>query len=84
MRSQSRRGECLNNAQAESLWARLKTEEIAQREWPVLRDLVDAQHSVAIYFDYYNHEHRHSALAYQILQTFYLQCLVIIDLNHPA
>lgn len=28
VRSQSRRGECLDNAQAESLWSRLKTEEL--------------------------------------------------------
>ncbi|WP_375417598.1 IS3 family transposase [uncultured Hymenobacter sp.] len=75
VRSQSRRGECLDNAQAESLWSRLKTEELAQRDWPVFRDLTDAQHSVATYFDYYNHERRHSALAYQTPQTFYPQQL---------
>ena len=63
-RSQSRRVECLDNAQAESLWSRLKTEELEAREWPVFRDLSDAQQSVATYFDYYNHERRHSALAY--------------------
>ena len=74
-RSQSRRDECLDNAQAESLWSRLKTEELGPREWPVFRDLADAQHSVATYFDYYNHKRRHSALAYQTPQTFYLQQL---------
>ncbi|MGI4742404.1 MAG: hypothetical protein ACRYG7_45180 [Janthinobacterium lividum] len=41
LRSQSRRGECLDNAQAESLWSRLKTEELEQREWPVFLDLAD-------------------------------------------
>jgi putative transposase len=75
VRSQSRRGECLDNAQAESLWSRLKTEELEQRDWPVFADLADAQHSVATYFDYYNHERRHSALAYLSPQTFYLQQL---------
>lgn len=75
MRSQSRRGEYLDNAQAESLWSRLKMEELEQRDWPVFCDLADAQHSVATYFDYYNHERRHSALAYQAPQTFYLQQL---------
>jgi transposase InsO family protein len=64
LRSQSRRDECLDNAQAESLWSRLKTEELGPREWPVFRDFSDAQHSVATYFDYYNHQRRHSALAY--------------------
>lgn len=54
--SQSRRGECYDNAQAESLWSRLKTEELDAREWPVFVDLADAQTSVADYFDYYNHQ----------------------------
>jgi putative transposase len=35
VRSQSRRGECYDNAQAESLWSRLKTEVLELREWPV-------------------------------------------------
>jgi putative transposase len=73
VRSQSRCGECLDNAQAESLWSRFKTEELEQHDWPVFRDLADAQHSIATYFDYYNYERRHSALAYQTSQTFYLQ-----------
>lgn len=45
VRSQSRHGEGLDNAQAESLWSRLKTEELEQRDWPVFRDLADAQRS---------------------------------------
>ncbi len=84
LRSQSRRDECLDNAQAESLWSRLKTEELGPREWPVFRDLADAQHSVATYFDYYNHERRHSALAYQTPQAFYLQQLKNTTLNSLA
>lgn len=84
LRSQSRRDECLDNAQAESLWSRLKTEELGPREWPVFRDLADAQHSVATYFDYYNHGRRHSALAYQTPQAFYLQQLKNTALNSLA
>ena len=84
LRSQSRRDECLDNAQAESLWSRLKTEELGPREWPVFRDLSDAQQSVATYFDYYNHERRHSALAYQTPQAFYLQQLKNSTLNSLA
>jgi putative transposase len=56
--------ECLDNAQVESLWSRLKTAELEQRDWPVFANLADAQHSMATYFDYYNYEYRHSALAY--------------------
>ena len=63
--SHSRRGECYDNAQAESLWSRLKTEELEARDWPVFADLADAQASVADYFDYYNRERRHSSIGYQ-------------------
>jgi len=65
LRSQSRRGDCYDNAQAESLWSRLKTEVLEGRERPVFADLADAQASVADYFDYYNHERLHSSIAYQ-------------------
>ncbi|MDJ0367828.1 integrase core domain-containing protein [Hymenobacter sp. H14-R3] len=51
MRSQSRRGDCYDNAQAESLWSRFKTEELERREWPVFADLANAQASAATYFD---------------------------------
>ena len=70
--SHSRRGECYDNAppgttQAESLWSRLEIEELEARDWPVFADLADAQVSVADYFDYYNHERRHSSIGYQKL-----------------
>jgi putative transposase len=42
LRSQSRRGDCYDNAQAESLWSRLKTEVLEGREWSVFADLADA------------------------------------------
>ena len=51
MRSQSRRGDCYDNAQAESLWSRLKTEVLELRERPVFADLADAQNNVADYVD---------------------------------
>ena len=35
--SHSRRGECYDNAQAESPGSRLKTEELGAHEWPVFR-----------------------------------------------
>ena len=54
VRSQSRRGDCYDNAlpgttQAESLWSRFKTEEIERREWAVFADLADAQASATRY-----------------------------------
>ena len=60
--SQSRRGGCYDNAQAENLWSRLKTEELEARDWPVFADLADAQVSVAEYFDCYNHDRHHSRI----------------------
>ena len=71
--SHSRRGESYDNAQAESLWSRLKTEELEARDWPVFTDLADAQASVADYFDYYNHERRHSSIGYQKPHQFHHQ-----------
>jgi putative transposase len=71
--SHSRRGECYDNAQTESLWSRLKTEELEARDWPVFVDLVDAQASVADYFDYYNYERRHSSISYMKAYQFHQQ-----------
>jgi putative transposase len=65
VRSQSRRGDCYDNAQAERLWSRLKTEVLEVRERPVFADLADAQASIADYFDYYNHERLYSGIDYQ-------------------
>jgi putative transposase len=76
--SHSRRGECYDNAQAESLWSRLKTELLEAREWPVFEDLADAQASVAEYFDYYNHKRRHSSIGYLKPYLFHQQQLANI------
>ncbi len=82
--SHSRRGECYDNAQAESRWSRLKTEELEARDWPVFADLADAQASVADYFDYYNHERRHSSIGYQKPYQFHQQQLNNITQFSPA
>ena len=82
--SHSRRGECYNNAQAESLWSRLKTEELEARDWPVFADLADAQVSVAEYFDYYNHDRRHSSIDYLKPYQFHQQHLNNITPFSPA
>ena len=84
VRSQSRRGECYDNAQAESLWSRLKTEVLEGREWPVFADLTDAQASVADYFDYYNHDRLHSSINYQKPYHTHQQLLQTTALNCPA
>ena len=84
LRSQSRRGECYDNAQAESLWSRLKTEVLEVRERPVFADLADTQTSVADYFDYYNHERLHSSIDYQTPYHAHQQLLQLNTLNCPA
>jgi len=84
LRSQSRRGDCYDNAQAESLWSRFKTEELERREWPVFADLADAQASAATYFDYYNHHRLHSSIGYQIPHIAHQQSLQTTALNCPA
>ncbi|MGI4735897.1 MAG: IS3 family transposase [Janthinobacterium lividum] len=82
--SHSRRGECYDNAQAESLWSRLKTELLELRDWPVFTDLADAQTSVADYFDYYNHKRRHSSIGYLKPYLFHQQQLANITQFSPA
>ncbi|RZJ94105.1 MAG: IS3 family transposase [Hymenobacter sp.] len=84
LRSQSRRGDCYDNAQAESLWSRLKTEVLEGRERPVFADLADAQASVAEYLDYYNQERLHSSIDYQTPYHTHQQLLQISALNCPA
>ncbi|RZK24810.1 MAG: IS3 family transposase, partial [Hymenobacter sp.] len=84
LRSQSRRGDCYDNAQAESLWSRLKTEVLEGRERPVFADLADAQASVADYFDYYKHERLHSSIDYQTPYHTHQQLLQLNALNCPA
>ncbi|HEX8427023.1 IS3 family transposase [Hymenobacter sp.] len=84
VRSQSRRGDCYDNAQAESLWSRLKTEVLEVRERPVFADLADAQRSVADYFDYYNYERLHSSIGYQTPYHTHQQLLPLSTLNCPA
>lgn len=84
LRSQSRRAECYDNAQAESRWSRLKTEVLELREWPVFADLADAQASVTEYFNYYNHERLHSSIGYQYPYPFHQQTLTNNALNCPA
>ena len=68
VRSQSR-GECLDSAQAESFWSRLKTEVLELRERPVFTDLVYAQTSAANYFYYY--KSRVFAFQYRLSDTLY-------------
>ena len=84
VRSQSRRGDCYDNAQAESLWSRLKTEVLELRERPVFVDLVDARTGIADYFDYYNHERLHSSIDYQTPYPAHQQLLPLSALNCPA
>ena len=89
VRSQSRRGECYDNAlpgttQAESPWSRLKTEVLEVRERLVFADLANAQVSVADYFDYYNHERLRSSIDCQTPYHTHQQLLQLNALNCPA
>ena len=84
MHSQSRRGGCYDNAQAESLWSRLKTEVLELRTWPVFTDLADAQARIADYFDYYTYDRLHSSIGYQTPYRAHQQLLQTTALNCPA
>ena len=61
VQSMSRRGNCYDNAHAESFWSRLKTELLAGGSF---RDLSEARLEISHYLAYHNAERRHSALGY--------------------
>lgn len=60
--SMSRRGDCWDNAVAESFFATLKTELVADAQW---RSRAEAIAALRHYLDWYNHERLHSTLDYQ-------------------
>jgi transposase InsO family protein len=61
--SMSGRGECYDNAVAESFFATLKRELIYRRSWPTREDAASAIHEYIEVF--YNRERRHSRLDYK-------------------
>ncbi len=61
LQSMSRRGNCSDNAHAESFWSRLKTELLAVGSFG---NLPEARLEISHYIAYYNAERRHSALGY--------------------
>ena len=61
LQSMSRRGNCYDNAHAESFWSRLKTELL---DGGSFRDLSEARLEISHYLAYYNAERRHSSLRY--------------------
>ena len=61
VQSMNRRGNCYDNAHAESFWSRLKTELL---DGGSFRNLAEARLEINHYLAYYNAERRHSALGY--------------------
>ena len=61
-RSMGSKGDCFDNAVAESFFATLKKELVRRRSWPSRREL---QSAVFDYIEsFYNRERRHSTLGY--------------------
>ena len=61
VQSMSGRGNCYDNAHAESFWSRLRTELL---DGGSFRNLAEARLEISHYLAYYNAERRHSALGY--------------------
>ena len=59
--SMSRRGNCYDNAHAESFWSRFKAELLDGGSFP---GLAEARLEISHHIAYYNAERRHSALGY--------------------
>ena len=62
VQSMSRRGNCYDNAHAESFWSRFKAELLDGGSFP---GLVEARLEISHHIAYYNAERRHSALGYR-------------------
>jgi len=58
----SRRGNCYDNAHAESFWSRFKAELVNGSRFP---GLAEANFEISNHIAYYNAERRHSSLGYQ-------------------
>ena len=67
----SRKGNCYDNAQAESFWSRLKTELLDGGSFSGLEEV---RLELAYYIAYYNHERRQSALGYYSPTTSKTNC----------
>ncbi|WP_332874906.1 integrase core domain-containing protein [Hymenobacter psoromatis] len=61
VQSMSRRGNCYDNAHAESFWSRFKAEPLDGGYFP---GLAEAKLEISHHIAYYNAERRHSALGY--------------------
>ena len=61
VQSMSRRGNCYDNAHAESFWSRFKAELLDGGSFP---GLAEARLEISHHITYYNAERRHSALGY--------------------
>ena len=70
LQSISRRGNCYDNAHAESFWSRSKVELLDGGHFP---GLAEAKLEISHYIAYYNAERRHSALGYLALNHFETQ-----------
>ncbi len=62
VQSRSRRGNCYDNAHAESFWSRFKAELLDSGSFP---GLAEAKLEISHHIAYYNAERRHSSLGYR-------------------
>lgn len=70
--SMSRKGNCWDNAVAESFFATLKTELVADAKWETRSE---AKREVAEYIEWYNHKRRHQTLGYLPPATYEIKLL---------
>ncbi|WP_167852007.1 IS3 family transposase [Hymenobacter elongatus] len=77
LQSMSRRGNCYDNAHAESFWSRFKAELLDGGSFP---GLAEAKLEISHHIAYYNAERRHSALGYHSPNHFETQLLTTSQL----
>ena len=70
--SMSRKGDCWDNAVAESFFATLKTELVSDAQWDTRSE---AKREVAEYVHWYNHKRRHQTLGYMPPASYEIELL---------
>jgi hypothetical protein len=73
-----RRSDCGSREVVERLWRSLKYEEIYLKAY---QNVAEAQHSIAAYFDFYNHERLHPALGYRAPRQVFEEATLLTKLR---
>lgn len=75
------KGRASDNIFTERLWRTVKYEEVYPKDYANPKE---ARHSLAAYFDFYDHQRRHQALGYQTPASVYFAPSVVMPAPEPV